>query len=291
MKKLLVTGVSGFLGWHLAQIAQGEWDVYGTYLAHQVKIPNTKLSKVDLTNFVELKQLFQEIQPDAVIHTAAQSSPNFCQANPDICYPINVTTSHNLAGLCADANIPCVFTSSDNVFDGLNPPYRETDAVCPINYYGEQKVLAEEGMQARYPATAICRMPLMFGAATPTAKSFIQPFIEILRAEKELKLFTDEIRTTVSATTAAKGLLMALEKVQGYLHLGGKEPISRYEIGCLLIEILELPTTGIQRCKQQDVPMPAPRPPDVSLDSSWAFSLGYAPLLVREELASLRDKL
>jgi dTDP-4-dehydrorhamnose reductase len=291
MKKLLVTGVSGFLGWHLAQLAQGEWDVYGTYLAHTVQVPNTKLSKVDLTNFVELKQLFQEIQPDAVIHTAAQSSPNFCQANPDICYPINVTASHNLAGLCADANIPCVFTSSDNVFDGLNPPYRETDAVCPINYYGEQKVLAEEGMQARYPATAICRMPLMFGAATPTAKSFIQPFIEILRAEKELKLFTDEIRTTVSATTAAKGLLMALEKVQGYLHLGGKERISRYEIGCLLIEVLQLPATGIQRCKQQDFLMAAPRPPDVSLDSSWAFSLGYAPLSVREELEILQDKL
>jgi dTDP-4-dehydrorhamnose reductase len=291
MKKLLVTGVSGFLGWHLAQIAQGEWDVYGTYLDHQVKIPNTKLSKVDLTNFVELKQLFQEIQPDAVIHAAAQSSPNFCQQNPDICYPINVTASHNLAGLCADARIPCVFTSSDNVFDGLNPPYRETDAVCPINYYGEQKVLAEVGMQARYPATAICRMPLMFGAATPTTKSFIQPFIEILRAEKELKLFTDEIRTTVSATTAAKGLLMALEKVQGYIHLGGKERISRYEIGCLLIEVLQLPATGIQQGKQQDFPMAAPRPPDVSLDSSWAFSLGYAPLSVREELAVLREKL
>ncbi len=291
MKKLLVTGVSGFLGWHLAQLAQGEWDVYGTYLAHGANISNTKLSKVDLTNFVELKQLFQEIQPDAVIHTAAQSSPNFCQANPEICYPINVTASHNLAGLCADAGIPCVFTSSDNVFDGLNPPYRETDAVCPINYYGEQKVLAEEGMQARYPATAICRMPLMFGAATPTAKSFIQPFIEILRTEKELKLFTDEIRTTVSATTAAKGLLMALGKVQGYLHLGGKERISRYEIGCLLIEVLQLPTTGIQPCKQQDFTMAAPRPPDVSLDSSWAFSIGYAPLSVREELEILQHKL
>jgi dTDP-4-dehydrorhamnose reductase len=39
MKKLLVTGGSGFLGWNLCQIAKQEWDVYGTYFSHSVEIP------------------------------------------------------------------------------------------------------------------------------------------------------------------------------------------------------------------------------------------------------------
>ncbi|WP_180966218.1 SDR family oxidoreductase [Fischerella thermalis] len=290
MHKLLVTGASGFLGWHLCQLANLDWEVYGTYLTHAVEIPNTKLQKVNLTNFQELKQIFNEIQPAAVIHTAAKSQPNYCQNNPEESYATNVIVSQNIADLCADASIPCVFTSTDLVFDGLNPPYRETDPVCPVNRYGEQKVMAEVGMLERYPMTAVCRMSLMFGAATPTATSFIQPFIKTLQEGKELKLFLDEFRTPVSATTAAKGLLLALEKVQGIIHLGGRERISRYDFGRLLVEILQLPTTGLKACRQQDVKMAAPRPSDVSLDSSKAFALGYQPLSLRAELEKLVSK-
>lgn len=288
MKKLLVTGASGFLGWNLCQLAQQEWEVYGTYFSKPVEIPNVNLIKVDLRDFEQLKNLFQQIQPTAVIHTAAQSNPNFCQTHPEESAIINVTTSSNIAGLCSDYSIPCAFTSTDLVFNGLNPPYQETDPVSPVNIYGEQKVLAEQEMLARYPQTAICRMPLMFGIPSPQANSFIQPFIKMLREGKELSLFTDEFRTPVSGKTAASGLLLALEKVNGVIHLGGKERISRYEFGKLMAEILELPQDKLTACLQKDVPMAAPRSKDVSLNSDKAFALGYQPLSLREELEMLR---
>ncbi|WP_445627019.1 SDR family oxidoreductase [Nostoc sp. DSM 114167] len=287
MKKLLITGASGFLGWHLCQLAKQEWEIYGTYLSHPLEITGMKILQADLTNFQELKRIFNDVKPEAVIHTAAHSQPNFCQTNPKESHAINVIASCNIAGLCADNSIPCAFTSTDLVFDGLNAPYRETDAVCPVNLYGEQKAIAEADMLERYPMTAVCRMPLMFGAATPTAKSFIQPFIQTLQAEKELNLFIDEFRTPVSGTTAAKGLLLALEKVNGIIHLGGKERISRYDFGQILVEVLQLPATRLKSCRQQDVKMAAPRPTDVSLDSSKAFALGYQPLSVREELEAI----
>ena len=287
MKKLLITGASGFLGWHLCQLAKQEWEVYGTYLSHPLEIPGIKMLKVNLTNFQELQRIFSDIKPAAVIHTAAHSQPNFCQTHPEESHAINVTASCNIAGLCADNSISCAFTSTDLVFDGLNAPYRDTDSVCPVNLYGEQKAIAEADMLERYPMTAVCRMPLMFGAATPTAKSFIQPFIQTLKAEQELSLFIDEFRTPVSGTTAAKGLLLALEKVNGIIHLGGKERISRYDFGQLLVEVFQLPVTGLKACRQQDVKMAAPRPVDVSLDSSKAFALGYQPLSLRKELEDL----
>ncbi|MEH2195608.1 MAG: NAD(P)-dependent oxidoreductase [Nostoc sp.] len=287
MKKLLITGASGFLGWHICQLAKQEWEIYGTYLSHSLEIPGIKMLKANLTNFQELQRIFSDVKPTAVIHTAAQSQPNFCQTHPEESHAINVTASGNIAGLCADNSIPCAFTSTDLVFDGLNAPYREADAVCPVNLYGEQKAIAEADMLERYPMTAVCRMPLMFGAATPTAKSFIQPFIETLKAEKELNLFIDEFRTPISGTTAAKGLLLALEKVNGIIHLGGKERISRYDFGQILVEVFQLPATGLKSCRQEDVKMAAPRPADVSLDSSKAFALGYQPLSLRKELQEL----
>lgn len=288
MQKLLVTGASGFLGWNLCQLAQQQWEVYGTYFSKAVEIPGVKPIKADIKDFQEIKHLFAEIKPAAVIHTAAQSSPNYCQLHPDECYPLNVTASWHIAGLCADYSIPCVFTSTDQVFNGVNPPYRETDPVSPISHYGEQKVKAEQGMLERYPKTAACRMPLMFGIAPAGATSFIQPFIQILRAGKELSLFTDQFRTPASAKTAASGLLLALEKVEGILHLGGKDRVSRYEFGRLMAEVFELPQDKLTACLQEDVPMPAPRPKDVSLNSEKAYALGYQPLSLRQELASLR---
>lgn len=289
MKKLLITGISGFLGWNLFQIARQDWQIYGTYFSHFIEIPRVTTVKVDLKDFQELKTIFAQIKPDAVIHLAAQSSPNYCQNNPQESELINVVASVNIAGLCADYSIPCIFTSTDLVFDGLNPPYKETDAVCPVNLYGEQKVMAELGMLERYPLTAICRMPLMFGIATPPATSFMQSFIQTLREGKDLSLFIDEFRTPVSGKTAAEGLLLALEKVNGIIHLGGKERISRYDFGRLLVEVLQLPD-GLKTCLQKDLKMAAPRPADVSLDSSKAFQLGYSPLSLREELELLRGK-
>lgn len=287
MKKIFITGASGFLGWHLCQLSKEDWQVYGTYFSHPLEILGIKMLKVDLTNFQELKAIFSDIKPTAVIHTAAISQPNFCQTHPEESHAINVTASCNIAGLCAEYSLPCAFTSTDLVFDGLNAPYKETASVSPVNLYGEQKVKAEIGMLERYPLTAVCRMPLMFGMETPTAKSFIQPFIETLKAGNELKLFIDEFRTPVSGTTAAQGLLLALEKVQGLIHLGGKERISRYDFGQLLVEVLQLPDSGLKSCRQQDVKMAAPRPADVSLDSSQAFALGYQPPSLKAELEKI----
>jgi dTDP-4-dehydrorhamnose reductase len=287
MKKLLVTGASGFLGWNLCQQAKWQWQVIGTYFSKAIEIPEVKTLKIDLTDPLSVQNLFAEIKPDAVIHTAAASKPNFCQANPEASYQNNVVASLNIARLSADYQIPCVFTSTDLVFDGTKSPYRETDSVSPISYYGEHKVLAEQGMLEIYPKAAVCRMPLMFGNTPVTAISFIQPFIDKLKQGEKLSLFTDEFRTPVSGTTAAKGLLIALDKAQGLLHLGGKEKISRYHFGCLMAEVMKLSPEAIEPCLQKDVPMLAPRSPDTALDSSQAFALGYQPLSLKEELAAL----
>ncbi|MGD2183530.1 SDR family oxidoreductase [Lusitaniella coriacea] len=290
MKKLLITGASGFLGWNLCHIARKEWDICGTTFSHALDIPGVTTRSLDLRDFEALKQLFAEVKPDAVVHAAACSKPNYCQNHPNEAYGMNVTVTRNIAGLCADAEIPCVFTSTDLIFDGLNAPYKETHSPNPICIYGEQKVIAEESARSRYPKIAICRMPVMFGLPSPASPSFLQGFIRTLREGKEIALFTDEYRSSVSASTAAKGLLLALEKAKGTIHLGGKERLSRYDFGRLMAEVLELPSTGIKACLQKDVKMSAPRPSDVSLDSSKAFDLGYNPPLIREELEQLKGK-
>ena len=292
MKKLLITGVSGFLGWNLSQLARQDWQIYGTYFSHLLDITGINLCKVDLTDFLVVKKLFLEIKPDAVIHLAAQSQPNFCQKNPELSYKVNVSSTVNLAQLSAEFQIPFLFTSTDLVFDGNHAPYKESDRVSPINLYGEHKAQAEQEILKVYPDSIICRMPLMFGIPSPCSQSFIQPFIQTLKVGKSLSLFKDEMRSPVSGKTASEGMLLALEKCRGeIIHLGGKESISRYQFGLLMAEKLGLPTDKITACFQADVPMAAPRPRDVSLNSSKAYSLGYNPPSLGEEFTNLKTYL
>ncbi len=292
MKKLLVTGVSGFLGWNLSKLARQDWQIYGTYFSHALEMTGINLCKIDLTDFLAVKKLFLEIKPDAVIHLAAQSQPNFCQKNPELSYQVNVTSTVNLAKLSAEFQIPFLFTSTDLVFDGTKPPYQESDRVSPINLYGEHKAQAEQEILKVYLESIICRMPLMFGIPSPCSQSFIQPFIQILKAGQPLSLFEDEMRSPVSGKTASEGILLALEKCRGeIIHLGGKESISRYQFGLLMAEKLGLPTDKITACLQADVPMAAPRPKNVSLNSTKAYGLGYNPPSLREEFDYLKQYL
>ena len=289
MKRLLVTGASGFLGWNICNANQKGWEISGTVNSHPIVIAGANTVRIDLTDFKELKRVFKEIRPHAVIHAAAASNPDFCQENPAESQRINVDTSVNIAGLCADRKIPLAFTSTDLVFDGLNAPYREEDPVSPVNVYGEQKVLAEEKIFKTYPPAAVCRMPLMFGNPGPAASSFFQSMINALKQGRELRLFADEFRTPVSGKTAVQGLFLALNKINGLIHLGGAERISRYNFGLLLMESLGISEAALIKCQQKDIITAAHRPPDVSLDSSNAFAAGFKPLPLRGELKSLLE--
>jgi dTDP-4-dehydrorhamnose reductase len=282
-KKLLITGASGFLGWHLCKAAQLDWQVYGAVNHNTLDCPGIIVLPIDLTDQDALMDLMQDLRPDAVIHAAALSRPNDCQSNPDVSFAVNVQASLNLAHLCGALEVPCVFTSTDQVFDGLNPPYAETAPVSPVNLYGEHKVMAEAGMRERNPKTIVCRLPLMFGVV-PHAPSFLESFVSALQEGQTLKLFLDEIRTPVSGQAAAQGILLALEREPSCLHLGGTERISRYDFGKVLAKILNCSEALLEACQQADVPMAAPRPVDVSLNSSLAFSWGYSPSKIEEAL-------
>jgi dTDP-4-dehydrorhamnose reductase len=287
VQKLLITGASGFLGWNLAQIARSQGETHGFYHQHPIEIPGVRLQEIDLTDTELVAAAIDRIAPDAIIHTAAASNPNFCQQQPELSHRINVTTSAALAKICADAKIPLIFTSTDLVFDGTQAPYLETDPVAPINIYGEQKVAAERAILAICDRAVICRMPLMFGNAPSTATSFIQPWLKSLGTGQSLQLFVDEFRTPVSATTAAKGLLLALTTPPGIMHLGGGERISRYEFGLLMADVFGFDRSLLSPISQKDLAMAAPRAADVSLDSTKAIKLGYAIPSLQEELSAL----
>lgn len=287
MKSLLVTGASGLLGWNVCTCARLQWRVVGVVHRHSVDLPGVSLRRCDLSDRREMLGLFRDVEPQAVVHCAGAAQPDFCQAHAAESRSINVGVPVDVADVCAGAEIPYVFVSTDLVFDGTRAPYREEDPVSPISVYAEQKAAAEGGVRARHPMATIVRLPPLFGDPGPVATSFIHPWISALRSGNELALFADEFRTPVDVRTAAEGVLMAL-RAGGILHLGGRERLSRYAFGTMLADLLQADAGLITPGRQRDRTVGAPRPPDVSLDSSRAIALGYDPPPLRE---ALRDTL
>ena len=289
-QRLLITGASGFLGWNLCVVARESYNVSGTAFSNNPEIRGVTIHNVDLRRKINVQKLLDEVNPDIVIHAAATSSPNYCEKNPKESYETNVEATEILATLCAEKHIRLLFTSTDMVFDGKKSPFSETSQTHPLNVYGKHKLLAEERLLSAYPSALVCRMPLMFGNPGPCSQTFIQPWLSTLRSGGQLKLFIDEWRTNVSGSVAAEGLLLAAgTNLSGILHLGGSERISRYDFGLMLAEIFELNNDSILAFKQSEVKMAAPRPRDVSMDSSRAFSMGYNPPSIAKQLADVKE--
>lgn len=288
MRSLLVTGASGFLGWHICHLLSKDWHIIGTYCHHPITFKTGATIPLDVTDTAAVQAYWEQFQPDAVLHTAAISKVNQCEQQPDRSYRVNVSGALDLAQRCAAADIPFVFTSTDLVFDGDRAPYSETDQPQPLNVYGRQKATAEAQILAVYPNATICRLPLLYGAATPIATSFLQNFMGAIATGKPLTLFTDEVRTPAEVTDVVHGLgLVLTQGVTGILHLGGPQRINRYEFGLKMADAFHFSADLLTPCTQASVNLPAPRPKDVSLDSRKAFALGYSPRKVEDGLRAI----
>jgi len=291
MKKLLITGASGFFGWNLCQLANDDWQIFGIVNTHSFRQENIQIVSLDLTQYQDLKRVISEVKPDCVIHAAAISDANQCEKYPEVSYKVNVTATANLAGLCSDLGVPAAFISTDLIFNGTSPPYSENDQPNPVNRYGEQKAQAELEIESRYPAMTIARLPLMYGVRGPFSHNFFEGFLKQMQSGNELKLFTDEYRSLVDVASAIEGVFLALDQFQGKIHLGGHQSVSRYEFGEMMAEVFEIDDPKIIPTRQSDIPMAAARPANVSLDSSKAFAAGYDPLSPAEGIQRVRDQL
>jgi len=286
MRKLLLTGASGFLGRHIIQVAQSDWKIIGTYHENVPK-EQGEFHQINLSQKGKVEALFETAKPDAVIHTAALSKAALCEQNPTFSRQINVEATRQIAIQCAKANIPLLFTSTNLIFDGKNAPYREADPPSPLSQYGLQKLEAERVMLLEYPHSTVCRMPLMYGSLSDTNNFFLD-WIHRLENGILLKAFTDEYRTPVHAADAARGLFLLLEKEKtGIWHLGGRASISRYDFAMQMVEVFGFLQANVQPLTQAELNLTAPRPADVSMDSSRAFNLGYSPKLPKQVFRNL----
>lgn len=257
---ILITGHTGFLGHYLIQTLLNQ--------AHQVIgmsrgiISNPSITEIqaDLSEASFIDSL-KDVNIDGIIHVAANGNVGACEKDEKASFAINVKATVELARYASKKQIPFVFTSTDQVFDGEKGQYTPTDEALPLNTYGAHKLAAEKGVLSVYPQAVVCRMPLMIGEHG----GYEQAFVKNLQNKIPQTLFTDEIRSVLEAKKAAQYLVDALSWRGGLYHLPGPKDMNRYELGILLAEKHGLDKSLLKPGKQSDVKLSVSRPKNATL--------------------------
>jgi len=252
--RVIITGAAGLIGQYLVKTATRwvpDWDVQG--------LTRTDL---DLTDRVTVERTWQSIKPSAVIHCAALSRTKACEQDPEQARRINIEVTAHLAQLSRD--IPFIFLSSGEVFDGKTGLYGETDEPNPINVYGKTKLEAEQAV-LQNPGHTVVRIVLTAGTSEHGDRSFVEDMSWAAKAGKDVTLYADEFRCPLPAGVIARTIWELVDRKQpGLYHLGGSERLSRWEIGeTLLPWYPELQGSLVKGSARSHVG--SPRPADLSL--------------------------
>ncbi len=297
--KILITGANGLVGQHLVRmlVEEGKFQIYalgkGSTRSPYGKSSGVSYHEIDLINFKKAEQLIEKIAPHIIVHAAAMSQPNECQASPDLCWKVNVGATRAILRAAERCKSYFIYISTDFVFDGAEGPYDESAIPNPVNLYGESKLLAEEMVQLAKLHWCIIRTVLVYGNKVPGGRSnFVLWVKEKLEADEKIKVVNDQIRTPTYVEDLVKGILLAIVKhAKGIYHISGKDICTPYELACKIAELTTKDPGLITPVDASVFPEPAKRPPKTGFIITKATrELGYVPHSLNEALGIMLER-
>ncbi|TDM14918.1 NAD-dependent epimerase [Macrococcus bovicus] len=156
MKKVLITGVAGFIGSHLAKRLKTEgYDVFGIdnlndYYDVQLKEDrlkillegNIKSYKIDLSDNEAIDKVFSDERPEVVINLAAQAGVRYSLENPYTYITSNINGFMSILEGCRHYGVKnLIYASSSSVYGAnTSKPFSTSDNIDhPLSLYAATK--------------------------------------------------------------------------------------------------------------------------------------------------------
>lgn len=157
MKKILITGATGFVGHHLTThlLSQDTIELFGTTRSEDSTSSQIVLKKVDLQKREEVHQLLKDIQPNEIYHLAAQSNVPKSFQDPINTFHTNIDSQINLFESLRDLSLTetkILLVSSAEVYGHIQTedvPVDEETPTRPANPYAVSK-LAQDYLGFQY---------------------------------------------------------------------------------------------------------------------------------------------
>jgi dTDP-4-dehydrorhamnose reductase len=226
-RTILVTGSTGLVGYHLHRLLKplNNGNTIGTS-----RSPGPYVDfQTDLTNLDAVRDLAQAVPADVVIHTAAISKTDVCQADKERCYQANVESTRNL--ISAYPNAKFVYFSTYAVYNTPEGKCAESAPVNATNYYIETKLQGEKIVLSTL-SPVIFRPSVIFGFMEyeRESKNYFMQLVDNIRSKMTTHSPIDQYFNPIYVEVVAVIVQQAILKdLSGIYNIGSNEDISKFE--------------------------------------------------------------
>jgi len=265
----LVTGANGLVGSRVvARLAASGERVVASGRGPRRELPaGVEYVEVDLLRPEALRTLIASTRAGAVIHCAAMTDVDGCEADPAQAWTVNVGGTEAAARGCRESSARLVALSTDYVFDGERGPYTEDDPPNPRSVYARTKRAGEEAALLLAPDCAVARVAVVYSGRRGGKRTFALSASEQLLAGKEVRAFQDQVISPTLADNAAEMIVGLWRSGQrGIWHCAGGSIVSRVEFCRALARKLGADESLVRPVPMSSLKLPAFRPAHCGLD-------------------------
>jgi len=265
VKKILVTGKNGQVGWELQHT-----------LAPLGQIIALDAEDMDLTDVDTIRRKVREIAPHIIVNPAAHTAVDKAESEPDLAMAINGTAAGVLAEEAKQLDALLIHYSTDYVFDGMKAsPYIETDVPNPQSVYGKTKLVGEQAIQAVGGKHLILRTSWVYGVH---GGNFVKTILRLAKERSELRIVADQYGAPTWARLLAESTAQLIgkysEEMSGVYHLTSSGRTNWHQFAEEIVRLasqyddaLKDKPLSIHPIATHEYPVPAKRPANSSLST------------------------
>ncbi|TAJ75820.1 MAG: dTDP-4-dehydrorhamnose reductase [Gallionellaceae bacterium] len=261
MRKILLTGKNGQVGWELQRT-----------LAPLGRVIALDSSGLDLADVDAIRRKVREIRPHIIVNPAAHTAVDKAESEPELAMAINGVAPGVFAEEAKKLDALLVHYSTDYVFDGSKQgAYREDDAPNPLGVYGKSKLAGEQAIRAAGCNHLILRTSWVYGAR---GKNFLLTMLRLAKERSELRIVDDQIgaptwcRSLAEITAQILAQLYMpgaseedMARVSGTYHLTSSGSVSWHGFAAEILRLAAVqPTPRLVAIPSREYPTPAARP-------------------------------
>ncbi len=252
--RVLITGAGGQVGTELVR----------SFAGHEVIACDR--SMLDVADRESVLGAITQTAPDAVVHAAAWTAVDDCEAHPDRAFAVNALGTRHVAEAARLVRARVCYVSTDYVFDGDAPePYREWDRTSPRSVYGRSKLAGEHELE---PGHTVVRTSWVFGEH---GANIVKTILALVGEHETLRFVDDQYGHPTCATDLADMIArLVVERRPGLFHVTNQGAVNWFGFARSVMEAAGLDPERVQPIATSDLDPPrrAHRPPNSVLDNA-----------------------